>query len=63
MPEEPRTEILCRRIELYLHCISEGVCAAQTSDFLHAITEAEEELFKLTAESTFRYDAITHGSR
>lgn len=49
MPEEPRTEMLCRRIELYLHCISEGITTAQPSDFVRQITQAEDKLLLLTA--------------
>jgi uncharacterized protein DUF1153 len=58
---EPRTEVLRRRIELYLHCIGE-LKIAQSSDFVHQIAEAEDELLMLT-ESTFRYDAAAHANR
>jgi hypothetical protein len=34
MPEEPRTEILRRRIELYLHCICEGINSPNPSEFV-----------------------------
>lgn len=33
MSPEPRTEVLRRRIELYLHCIGEGISTAELSDF------------------------------
>jgi hypothetical protein len=52
VPEEPRTEVLRRRIELYLHCIGE-LKTAQSSEFVHQIAEAEDELLMLT-ESTYR---------
>ena len=61
MSKEPRTEILRRRIDLYLHCIGE-LETAQSSDFVHQIAEAEDELFMLT-ESTYRYDATAHANR
>jgi hypothetical protein len=61
MSEEPRTEILRRRIELYLHCIGE-LQTAQSSDFVHQIAEAEDELLMLT-ESTYRYAATEHAIR
>jgi hypothetical protein len=63
MSEEPRTEVLRRRIELYLHCICDGITTAEASEFIQQIAEAEDELLILTAERTFRYDATAHGSR
>jgi hypothetical protein len=63
MSPEPRTEVLRRRIELYLHCIGEGISTAEVSDFVQQIAEAEDELVMLTAESTFRYDVAAHRSR
>ena len=63
MSEEPRTEVLRRRIELYLRCICEGIGTAQTSDFVRQIAEADDELVMLTLERTFRYDDTTLGSR
>ena len=63
MSEEPRMEILRRRIELYLYCISEGISTAELSDFVQQIAEAEDELLMLTTERTFRYDAAAHRSR
>src|ERR1051326_1834515 len=63
MSEEPRTEVLRRRIELYLHCVGEGISTAEVSNFVQQIAEAEDELVMLTAESTFRYDVAAHRSR
>ena len=63
MSEEPRTEVLRRRIELYLHCIGEGISTAELSDFVQQIAEAEDELLMLTTERTFRYDTTAHRSR
>jgi len=63
MSEEPRTEVLRRRIELYLHCVGEGISTAELSDFVQQITEAEDELLMLTAGRTCRHDDTTHGSR
>ena len=63
MSVEPRTEVLRRRIELYLHCVGEGISTAELSDFVQQITEAEDELLMLTAERTCRYDDTAHGSR
>ena len=63
MPAEPRTEILRRRIELYLHCICDGINTAPPSDFVHQMTEAEDELLMLTGIGAFRDDATAHGSR
>ena len=63
MSEEPRTEVLRRRIELYLHCICDGITTAEPSEFIQQIAEAEDELLILTAERTFRYDASAHRSR
>jgi dTDP-4-dehydrorhamnose reductase len=63
MPEEPRTEVLRRRIELYLHCIGEGISTAELSDFVRLIAEAEDELLMLSTERTSRYDFAAHGSR
>jgi hypothetical protein len=53
MSPEPRTEVLRRRIELYLHCIGEGISTAELSDFVQQIAEAEDELLMLTTERTF----------
>jgi hypothetical protein len=47
MSEEPRTEILRRRIELYLHCIGEGISSADPSEFVRQIAEADDELLML----------------
>jgi hypothetical protein len=47
MSEEPRTEVLRRRIELYLHCIGEGISNAEPSEFIQQIAEAEPELLML----------------
>ena len=58
MSEEPRTEVLRRRIELYLH-----ITTAEPSEFIQQIAEAEDELLILTAERTFRYDTTAHRSR
>src|SRR5207248_888119 len=63
MSGEPRTEILRRRIELYLHCIGDGISGAAPSDFVREIAEAEDELLMLTTESIFRDDVAAHGSR
>jgi hypothetical protein len=63
MSEEPRTEVLRRRIELYLHCICEGITTANPSEFIQQIAEAEDELLILTAAITFRYDAAAHANR
>ena len=63
MSPEPRTEVLRRRIELYLHCIGEGISTEDTSEFAEQIAEAEDELLMLTTERTFRYDVAAHGSR
>ena len=57
MSREPRTEVLRRRIDLYLHCICDNMSTAQPSEFVRQIAEAEDELLMLTVESTFRYDA------
>ena len=63
MSEEPRTEVLRRRIELYLHCIGAGISTAEPSEFIQQIAEAEDELLMITKESTHFYDTIPHGSR
>ena len=63
MSGEPRTETLRRRIELYLHCIGEGISGAAPSDFVREIAEAEDELLMLTTESIFRDDAPEHANR
>ena len=63
MSVEPRTEVLRRRIELYLRCIGEGIGTAELSDFVQQIAEAEDELLMLTAERRCRYDDTAHGSR
>ena len=63
MSEEPRTEVLRRRIELYLHCICDGITTAEPSEFIQQIAEAGDELLILTAERTFRYDAAAHANR
>jgi hypothetical protein len=60
MSEEPRTEILRRRIELYLHCIGEGFSAPELSDFVHQIAEAEDELLMLVNESPRGDDIAAH---
>jgi hypothetical protein len=60
MSEEPRTEILRRRIELYLHCIGEGISGAEPSDFVRQIAEAEDELLIIINESTLRDDIAAH---
>ena len=62
MSEEPRTEILRRRIELYVHCIGESISDDDTSAFAEQIAEAEDELLMLTAK-TFSYDVAAHGNR
>ena len=63
MSEEPRTEVLRRRIELYLRCICDRITTAEPSEFIQQIAEAEDELLILTAERTFRYDAAAHANR
>ena len=63
MSEEPRTDVRRRRIELYLHCICDGITTAGPSEFIQQIAEAEDELLILTAERTFRYDAAAHANR
>ena len=63
MSEEPRTEVLRRRIELYLHCVGEGISAAELSDFVQQIAEAEDELLMLTAERICRYDDTVRHQR
>ena len=63
MSEDPRTEVLRRRIELYLHCVGEGISTAELSDFVQQVAEAEDELLMITTESTFRYDVAAHRSR
>jgi hypothetical protein len=50
MSLEPRTEVLRRRIELYLHCICEGINTADPSDFVREIAEADDELLMLPVE-------------
>ena len=62
MSEEPRTEILRRRIELYVHCIGEGISDDDMSEFAEQIAEAEDELLMLTAK-IFSYDVAAHGNR
>ena len=52
MSEERRTEVLRRRIELYLHCICDGITTAEPSEFIQQIAEAEDELLALTAEKS-----------
>ena len=61
MSEEPRTEVLRRRIELYLHCV--GMSSADPAEFVQQIAAAEDELLMITTESIFRYDDTAHGSR
>ena len=63
MAAEPRTEVLRRRIELYVHCICDGITTGRQSDFVDQITEAEDELLMLTGIRAFRDDATAHGSR
>ena len=63
MSAERRTEILRRRIELYLHCLGEGISTAERPDFVRQLAEAEDELLILIAERTFRYEDTTLGSR
>jgi len=63
MPQEPRTEILRRRIELYLHCICDGISTDRPSEFVRQVSEAEDELLMLAAESAFRHDATAHANR
>jgi hypothetical protein len=63
MSQDPRTEVLRRRIELYLHCVCDGITTGQLSEFIQQIAEAEDELLILTAERTFRYDAPVHANR
>ena len=60
MSKEPRTEVLRRRIELYLHCICAGISTAEPSEFIQQIAEAEAELLMLIKESTVRDDAVPH---
>ena len=60
MSEEPRTEVLRRRIELYLHCVGEGISTAELSDFVQQIAEAEDELLMLSTESTVRDDTTAN---
>ena len=62
MSEEPRTEILRRWIELYVHCIGEGISDDDMSEFAEQIAEAEDELLMLIAK-TFSYDVAAHGNR
>jgi hypothetical protein len=50
MSPEPRTEVLRRRIALYLHCTCEGINTADPSEFIREIAEADDELLMLTAE-------------
>ena len=50
MSPEPRTEVLRRRIELYLHCICEDINTADPSEFVREIAEANDELLMLTVE-------------
>lgn len=56
MSVEPRTEVLRRRIELYLRCIGEGIGNAEPSDFVQQIAEAEDELLMLSTGRTVRDD-------
>jgi hypothetical protein len=63
MLPEPRTEVLRRRIELYVHCICDGINAGEPSEFVRQIADAEDELLILTAERAFRYDATAHTNR
>ena len=63
MSPEPRTEVLRRRIELYLHCVGEGISTAEQFEFIQQIAEAEDELLVLTAQRTCRYDDTAHRSR
>jgi len=60
MSEEPRTEVLRRRIELYLHCVGEGISTAELSDFVQQIAEAEDELLMLSTERTIRDDTTAN---
>jgi len=60
MSPEPRTEVLRRRIELYLRCIGEGIGSAEPSDFVQQIAEAEDELLMLSTESTVRDDTTAN---
>jgi len=60
MSVEPRTEVLRRRIELYLRCIGEGIGNAEPSDFVQQIAEAEDELLMLSTESTVRDDTTAN---
>ena len=62
MSDEPRAEVLRRRIELYLHCIGDGIAPAELSDFVHQIVDADDELLILRAERTLRDDAAALGS-
>lgn len=63
MSAEPRTEVLRRRIELYLHCICDGINAGEPSEFVRQIADAKDELLMLIAQRTFRYDATVHANR
>jgi hypothetical protein len=63
MSEEPRTEVLRRRIELYLHCISDGIDTAHPSHFVREIAEAEDEMLMLTPQGTLRDDNAARRSR
>ena len=63
MSPEPRTEVLRRRIELYLHCVGDGISTAEQFEFIQQIAQAEDELLMLTAARTRRYDDTAHGSR
>jgi hypothetical protein len=63
MSPEPRTEVLRRRIELYVHCICDRISTGEPSDFVRQIAEAEDELLILSAERAFRYDATAHANR
>ena len=60
MSVKPRTEVLRRRIELYLRCIGEGIGNAEPSDFVQQIAEAEDELLMLSTERTVRDDTTTN---
>ena len=62
MSAERRTEILRRRIELYLHCLGEGISTAERPDFVRQLAEAEDELLILTVE-TARYGDTAHANR
>jgi hypothetical protein len=54
---------LRRRIELYLHCISDGIDTGQPSDFVREIAEAEDEMLMLTPQGTLRDDNAARRSR